>query len=112
MKSELGQIWLSGGLDSANKTFDGMLAKYSDKYPVAMKKLTKCREELLAFYDFPAAHWASIRTTDPIKSAFATVRLRSKRAKDCGSRATTLAMVFKLLSQHKRTGIDLRVSSC
>ncbi|RAP69434.1 transposase, Mutator family protein, partial [Candidatus Erwinia dacicola] len=61
-----------------------------------MKKLTKDREELLAFYDFPAAHGASIRTTDPIASAFATVRLRSKRAKNGGSRATTLAMVLNV----------------
>ena len=55
------------------------------------------REDLLAFYDFPAEHWQSIRTTNPIESTFATVRLRSKRTRNCGSRATTLAMVFKLL---------------
>ena len=103
VKSELRDIWLSGGRDSANKAFDGVLAKYSDKYPAAMKKLTKDREELLAFYDFPAAHWASIRTTNPIESAFATVRLRSKRAKNCGSRATTLAMVFKLLQSAQKS---------
>ncbi|NJD85034.1 hypothetical protein EWM60_04005 [Candidatus Erwinia dacicola] len=102
-------VW---GRDSANKAFDGVLAKYSDKYPATMKKLTKGHEELLAFYDFPAAHWASIRTIDPIESAFATVRLRSKRAKNGGSRATTLAMVFKLLQSAQKTGIDLRVSSC
>lgn len=67
-----------------------------------MKKLTKDREELLAFYDFPAADWASIRTTNPIESAFATVWLRSIRAKNCGSRATTLAMVFKLLQSAQK----------
>ena len=54
-------------------------------------------EELLAFYDFPDVHWTHIRTTNPIESTFATVRLRSKRAKNCGSRETTLAMVYKLL---------------
>ncbi|EPY6113007.1 IS256 family transposase [Salmonella enterica subsp. enterica serovar Bareilly] len=97
IKSELRDIWLAENRASADKALDGMLAKYADKYPAAMKKLTKDREELLAFYGFPAAHWASIRTTNPIESAFATVRLRSKRAKNCGSRATTLAMVFRLL---------------
>ncbi len=89
-------------INSANKAFDEVLAKYSDKYPAAMKKLTKGREELLAFYDFPAAHWASRRTTNPIASAFATVRLRSKRVKNGGSRATTLAMVFKLLQSAQK----------
>lgn len=97
IKSELRDIWLAENRESADKALDVMLVKYGGKYPAAMKKLTKDREELLAFYDFPAAHWASIRTTNPIESAFATVRLRSKRAKNCGSRATTLAMVFKLL---------------
>lgn len=103
VKSEMREIWLAEDRGAANKALDGMLAKYADKYPAAMKKLTKDREELLAFYDFPAAHWASIRTTNPIESAFATVRLRSKRAKNCGSRATTLAMVFKLLQSAQKS---------
>ncbi|WGE30902.1 IS256 family transposase (plasmid) [Edwardsiella tarda] len=103
VKSELRDVWLAENRESANKALDGVLARYADKYPVAMKKLTKDREELLAFYDFPAAHWASIRTTNPIESAFATVRLRSKRAKNCGSRATTLAMVFKLLQTAQKS---------
>ena len=63
----------------------------------AMGRLRKDRDELLAFYDFPAAHWTHIRTTNPIESTFATVRLRTKRARNCGSRETTLAMVYKLL---------------
>lgn len=66
VKSELREIWLAEDRDSANKELDAMLAKYGGKYPAAMKKLTKDREELLAFYDFPSAHWASIRTTNPI----------------------------------------------
>jgi len=97
------EIWLAEDRESANKALDGMLAKYTDKYPAAMKKLKKDREELPSFYDFPAAHWASIRTTNPIESAFATVRLRSKRAKNCGSRATTLSMVFKLLQSAQKS---------
>lgn len=103
VKSEMREIWLAEDRGAANKALDGMLAKYADKYPAAMKKLMKDREELLAFYDFPAAHWASIRTTNPIESAFATVRLRSKRAKNCGSRATTLSMVFKLLQSAQKS---------
>ncbi|MBD1573895.1 IS256 family transposase [Vibrio sp. S17_S38] len=103
IKSELRDIWLAENRKSADTTLDAMLVKYGDKYPAAMKKLKKDREELLAFYDFPAAHWASIRTTNPIESAFATVRLRSKRAKNCGSRATTLAMVFKLLQTAQKS---------
>ena len=57
----------------------------------------KDKEEMLEFYNFPASHWQHIRTTNPIESTFATVRLRSKRARNCGSRETTLSMVFKLL---------------
>ncbi|MHA7881566.1 MAG: transposase, partial [Saccharospirillum sp.] len=63
----------------------------------AIECLEKDREELLAFYDFPAVHWIHLRTTNPIESTFATVRLRTKKSKSCGSRDTTLAMVFKLM---------------
>ena len=54
------------------------------------------RDVLLTFYDFPAEHWAHIRTTNPIESTFATVRLRTARTKGCGSRTACLTMVFKL----------------
>jgi len=62
-----------------------------------MECLKKDRDAMLAFYDFPAEHWTSIRTTNPIVSVFATVRLRTAKMRSCGSRNTTLAMVFKLL---------------
>lgn len=52
--------------------------------------------------NYPAEHWVHIRTTNPIESTFATVRLRSKRSRNCGSRATTLAMVFKLLQSAQK----------
>ena len=58
--------------------------------------LEKDREDLLAFYDFPAAHWQHIRTTNPIESSFATVRHRTRKTKNCLSRKTGLAMVYKL----------------
>ena len=72
------------------------------KYPAAWKCLEKDKERLFTFYDFPAEHWGHLRTTNPIESSFATVRLRTVRTKGCGSRAATLAMVFKL-SQHAQT---------
>jgi transposase-like protein len=58
--------------------------------------LAKDREELLAFYDFPAEHWKHLRTTNPIESTFATIRLRHERTKGNGTRTTSLAMMFKL----------------
>jgi putative transposase len=92
----------------AYKAFDNTLALFSAKYPKAMECLGKDREELLAFYDFPAEHWIHIRTTNPIESAFATVRLRTKKCRNCGSRDTTLAMVFKLMESAQKRWIKIR----
>ncbi len=73
------------------------------KYPKAVECLAKDREVLLTFYDFPAEHWKHLRTTNPIESTFATVRLRHRRTKGNGSRRACLAMVFRLcLSAEKR----------
>src|SRR5699024_9110713 len=89
--------------DNAHKAFDVALAKYSAKYPKAMECLKKDRDAMLAFYDFPAEHWTSIRTTNPIESAFAIVRLRTNKTRNCASRNTTLAIVLKMLeSAHTR----------
>ncbi len=73
-----------------------------------MECLEKDKEELLAFYDFPAEHWIHIRTTNPIESAFATIRLRTRKSKNCGSRNTTLAMVYKLMESAQKRWIKLR----
>ncbi|MEU8641844.1 IS256 family transposase [Streptomyces sp. NPDC048674] len=70
---------------------------YGVKWPKAVKKITDDVDELLAFYDFPAEHWVHLRTTNPIESTFATVRLRTKVTKGAGSAAAALAMVFKLV---------------
>ena len=70
---------------------------YEAKYPKAVECLTKDRDVLLAFYDFPAEHWIHMRTTNPIESTFATVRLRTKRTKGSGSRTACLTMVYKLM---------------
>lgn len=64
--------------------------------------LEKDKERLFTFYDFPAEHWGHLRTTNPIESTFATVRLRTVRTKGCGSRSATLSMVFKLAQQAQK----------
>lgn len=102
VKAALHDIWMAETRDEAHKAFDRTLKRFEAKYPKAMACLAKDREELLAFYDYPAEHWVHIRTTNPIESTFATVRLRSKRSRNCGSRATTLAMVFKLLQSAEK----------
>ena len=97
VKSALHEIYLAESREAAHNAFDSALQRFEAKYPKAMDCLRKDREELLAFYDFPAVHWVHIRTTNPIESTFATVRLRTKKSRGCGSRNTTLAMVFKLM---------------
>ena len=76
--------------------FDFFLEADGPKYDKAVACLAKDRDVLLAFYDFPAEHWKHIRTTNPIESTFATVRLRTTKTKGCLSRMTALTMVFKL----------------
>ena len=95
-KAALHQIWMAATREDAYKAFDGFLATYRDKYPKAAGCLEKDRETLLAFYDFPAAHWQHIRTSNPIESTFATVRLRTNKTRGCVSRQTILSMVFQL----------------
>jgi len=95
-KEDLHEIWMAEKKENAETAFDRFVAKYSAKYPEATKCLEKDREELLTFYDFPAEHWRHLRTTNPIESTFATVRLRHRRTKGSGSRRACLAMVFKL----------------
>lgn len=102
VKSALHEIYLAETRDSAHKAFESTLRRFRDKYPKAMENLEKDRDELLAFYDFPAIHWIHLRTTNPIESTFATVRLRTKRSRSCGNRDTTLSMVFKLLQSAQK----------
>lgn len=97
LKEALHEIWMASTKKEAEKAFDSTLARFEAKYFKAMECLRKDREELLAFYDFPAEHWMHIRTTNPIESTFSSVRLRTKRSRNCGSRETTLTMVYKLL---------------
>lgn len=97
VKAALHEIWMAETREDAHKAFERTLKRFEAKYPKAMDCLAKDRDVLLAFYDYPAEHWVHIRTTNPIESTFATVRLRTKRSRNCGSRETTLTMVFKLL---------------
>jgi len=102
-KSMLHDVWMAETRKDAHQALDLFVASYEQKYPKAAKCLADDREALLAFYDFPAEQWAHIRTTNPIESTFATVRLRTKRTKGSGSRGACLAMVFKLTKCAERT---------
>ncbi len=95
-KRMIHDIWMAETKAEAEKAFDLFIETFEAKYPKATKCLAKDRDVLLTFYDFPAEHWAHIRTTNPIESTFATVRLRTRRTKGCGSRIATLTMVFRL----------------
>jgi len=101
-KEMLHAIWMAATREAANQAFDLFLETYGAKYPKACECLAKDREELLAFYDFPAEHWMHLRTTNPIESTFATIRLRTKKTKGHGSRKAALAMVFKLAQSASR----------
>ena len=95
-KQALHDIWQAGTRVDAEKAFDLFLRTYEPKYPKATLCLEKDREALMAFYDFPAPHWQSIRTSNPIESTFGTIRHRTKGAKGCLTRDGMLHMMFKL----------------
>jgi putative transposase len=101
-KQDLHAIYEAENRKAAEDAFDRFLAKYGAKYDKATGCLSKDRQALLAFYDFPAEHWKHVRTSNPIESTFATVRLRTDRTKGCLSRQTALAMVFKLAKSAER----------
>lgn len=102
-KRRLHEIWMAATREDAGRAFDHFVEVYRAKYPKAASCLEQDREELLAFYDFPAEHWQHLRTTNPIESSFATVRLRTNKTKGCGSRIATLTMVFKLAQSAERS---------
>jgi transposase-like protein len=95
-KSMLHDIWMAETRRQAHTAFDLFITTFRCKYPKAVECLEKDRDVLLTFYDFPAEHWVHLRTTNPIESTFATVRLRTARTKGCGSQTACLTMVFKL----------------
>jgi putative transposase len=90
------------GREHAQKALERFRRDYP-KWPKAVQKVTKDAEELLAFFDFPAEHWAHLKTTNPIESTFATIGPRTNVTKGPGSRAAGLAVAFKLIeSAHHR----------
>ncbi|PIP35585.1 MAG: IS256 family transposase, partial [Desulfobacterales bacterium CG23_combo_of_CG06-09_8_20_14_all_52_9] len=95
-KAKLHQIWMAAEKDEAQRHFDEFVDVYAAKYPKATECLEKDRDQLLTFYDFPAEHWRHIRTTNPIESTFATVRLRTDKIRGCFSAQTVITMAFKL----------------
>jgi putative transposase len=101
-KSLLHEIWMAATKADAVKAMGRFVATYQAKYPKATECLLKDQEELLAFYDLPAEHWQHLRTSNPIESTFATVRLRTVRTKGAGSRAACLAMAFKLVESAQK----------
>jgi len=102
-KGMLHEIYLAESREAATKALDLFVATYEAKYPKATECLSKDRDVLLTFYDFPAEHWLHIRTTNPIESVFSTVRLRHSKTKGSGTRKACLTMVFKLMESASRT---------
>ena len=101
-KAMLHDIWMAETKKEAQKAFERFIETFGAKYPKAATCLRDDREVLLTFYDFPAEHWAHLRTTNPIESTFATVRLRTNKTKGCGSRSACLTMVFKLVQSAEK----------
>jgi putative transposase len=98
-RAALNEIRNAEDKEHATKALDQFVKDYEVKWPQATEKMTKDRDALLAFFDFPAEHWIHLKTTNPIESTFATVRLRTKVTKGPGSRAAGLAMAYKLIEQ-------------
>jgi len=97
-KSMIHEIVGAETKEIAEEQIERFVGTFEDKYPKAVASLLRDRDTMLSFYDFPAAHWLSIRSTNVIESAFATVRLRQRVTKGAGSRSKGLTMAFKLLA--------------
>jgi transposase-like protein len=106
-KQKLHNIWQADSKDEAERHFDQFIQIYGAKYPKASACLEKDRDVLLSFYDFPAEHWRHIRTTNPIESTFATVRLRTAKVRGCFSAMTVITMAFKLCQCAEKRWIRL-----
>lgn len=99
---------MSDTKENALKAFANFVELYEAKYPKAVECLLKSKDESLAFYDFPAENWQHIRTSNPIESTFATVRLRTYKTKGMGTGKETLLMVFKLIQSAEKQWRKLR----
>lgn len=101
-KKLIHEMYLAETRAGAFKSYERFIEEYAAKWPGAVTCLTKDKDELFTFYDFPAEHWGHLRTTNPIESTFATVRHRTRQTKGCGTRKATLTMVFKLARQAEK----------
>ena len=101
-KNRIHQMYLSPTREDALEAYEDFIALYEAKYPKACACLEKDKDVLFTFYDFPAAHWRHIRSTNPIESTFGTLRHRTRQTKGCGSGNATLMMVYKLASQAEK----------
>jgi len=106
-KAQLHQIWQADTKNEAERHFNDFVHGYEAKYPKAAQCLLKDRDVLLTFYDFPAEHWRHIRTTNPIESTFATVRLRTNKVRGCFSANTVMTMAFQLCQCAQKRWIRL-----
>ena len=106
-KAKLHVIWQAPEKDEAQRHFDDFISAYGAKYPKAAQCLQKDHQVLLTFYDFPAEHWRHIRTTNPIESTFATIRLRTNKVRGCFSAQTVITMAFKLCQCAQKRWIRL-----
>jgi transposase-like protein len=102
-KHDLREIWQAPDRATADTAVATFAEKYAAKYEKAVTCLIKDRDALLTFYNFPAEHWDHLRTSNPIESVFATVRLRTVRTKGALSQDTARLMVFKLVTMAART---------
>jgi len=107
-KKLIHEMYMAPDKDTALRSYHKFINLYDAKYPKASQCLKKDVDQLFTFYDFPAIHWQHIRTTNPIESTFATVRLRTKRTKGCGSLEATLTMTFKLAKEAEKRWRKLR----
>ena len=102
-KRLLHDIYMSDNKWDANRAYEHFIEVFSENYEKATTCLSKDHDDLFSFFDFPRKHWKHVRSTNPIESTFATVRLRTKRTKGCGSMSATLTMVFKLAQCAERS---------
>jgi len=102
-KEKIHDIYLAPTKEQAFVAYNAFFSLYGKKFPEACECLAKDKDVLFTFYGYPAEHWIHIRTTNPIESTFATVRLRTEKTKGCGTRLATLTMVFKLVLETKKT---------
>jgi len=109
-KKHLHEIFQAETKEIAEEQVRAFEREYGDRYPKAVASLVKDEEKLLSFYDFPAAHWMTIRSTNVIESAFATVRLRQRVTKGAGTRTRGLTLAFQLLAMAEKRWRKIRSS--